>query len=113
MSVLGIKSYEQGRQSFEGTAKPVIWDDEEPPGDVYTEQLYRTVTTKGIVLVTFTPLQGMSDVVRGFLEPDSDEAREFKWVIQAGWKDVPHLDGEEKRALLASTPLHQIGRCGG
>src|SRR5206468_238259 len=27
---------------------------------------------------------------------------------QAGWDDVPHLDGEEKRALLASTPPHQI-----
>jgi phage terminase large subunit-like protein len=108
VSILGLKSYEQGRQSFEGTAKHVIWDDEEPPGDVYTEQLYRTVTTKGIVLVTFTPLQGMSDVVRGFLEPESDHAREFKWLVQAGWNDVPHLDGEEKRALLASTPPHQI-----
>ena len=63
-SLLGLKTYEQGRQSFEGTAKHVIWDDEEPPGDVYTEQLYRTITTKGIVLVTFTPLQGMSDVVK-------------------------------------------------
>lgn len=107
-SILGLKTYEQGRQSFEGTAKHVIWDDEEPPADVYTEQLYRTVTTKGIVLVTFTPLQGMSDVVRGFLEPDTEAAREFKWFIQAGWKDVPHLDGEEKRALLSSTPLYQI-----
>lgn len=107
-SVLGLKSYEQGRQSFEGTAKHVIWDDEEPPADVYTEQLYRTVTTKGIVLVTFTPLQGMSDVVKSFLEPETDAATEFKWFIQAGWKDVPHLDGEEKRALLASTPIHQI-----
>lgn len=108
LSVLGLKSYEQGRQSFEGTAKHVIWDDEEPPADVYTEQLYRTVTTKGIVLVTFTPLQGMSDVVKSFLEPEGEAAKEFKWFVQAGWKDVPHLDGEEKRALLASTPLHQI-----
>jgi phage terminase large subunit-like protein len=107
-SLLGLKSYEQGRQSFEGTAKHVIWDDEEPPGDVYTEQLLRTATTKGIVLVTFTPLQGMSDVVKGFLEPDSDLAREFKTHVQAGWKDVPHLDETEKRALMASIPPYQI-----
>jgi phage terminase large subunit-like protein len=98
-SILGLKTYEQGRQSFEGTAKHVIWDDEEPPADVYTEQLYRTITTKGITLVTFTPLQGMSAVVQGFLEPESDEAKAFKWWIQAGWKDVPHLDEAEKRAL--------------
>jgi phage terminase large subunit-like protein len=107
ISLLGLKSYEQGRQSFEGTAKHVIWDDEEPPADVYTEQLYRTVTTKGITLVTFTPLQGMSDVVTGFLEP-SEEAKRVKWFIQAGWKDVPHLDEDEKRALMATTPLYQI-----
>lgn len=47
-------------------------------------------------------------MVRGVLEPESNAAQEFKWFVQAGWKDVPHLDGEEKRALLASTPLHQI-----
>lgn len=107
VSILGLKSYEQGRQSFEGTAKHVIWDDEEPPLDVYTEQLYRTVTTKGITLVTFTPLQGMSEVVKGFLEPE-EAAKPFKWFVQAGWKDVPHLDEDEKRALRATTPLYQI-----
>jgi phage terminase large subunit-like protein len=106
-SILGFKSYEQGRPSFEGTAKHVIWDDEEPPMDVYTEQLLRTMTTKGVVLVTFTPLQGMSEVVTGFLEP-SEAARVFKWFIQAGWKDVPHLDETEKAAIKASTPLYQI-----
>lgn len=108
LSILGLKSYEQGRQSFEGTAKHVIWCDEEPPADCYTEMLYRTVTTKGIALVTFTPLQGMSDVVKGFIEPDTDKAKDFKWFVQAGWKHVPHLDEEQKRALLATTPLHQI-----
>ncbi len=107
-SILGLKSYEQGRQSFEGTAKHVIWCDEEPPADVYTEQLYRTVTTKGIALITFTPLQGMSDVVKGFLEPETDASKAFKWFIQAGWKDVPHLDETEKQALRATTPPYQI-----
>lgn len=106
-SILGLKSYEQGRQSFEGTAKHVIWDDEEPPADVYTEQLLRTATTKGIVLVTFTPLQGMSEVVTGFLEP-SEAAKGVKWFVQAGWKDVPHLDKDEQRALMASIPLYQV-----
>jgi phage terminase large subunit-like protein len=107
-SIVGLKTYEQGRQSFEGTAKHVIWNDEEPPADVYTEQLYRTITTKGIVLVTFTPLQGMSEVVTGFLEPASDAARQFKWFVQAGWQDVPHLDETEKQALMATTPPYQI-----
>jgi phage terminase large subunit-like protein len=107
-SLLGLKTYEQGRQSFEGTSKDVIWCDEEPPASCYTEMLYRTVTTKGIVMVTFTPLQGMSDVVKGFLEPETDIAADFKTFIQAGWKDVPHLDAEEQRALTATTPPYQL-----
>jgi hypothetical protein len=70
--------------------------------------LYRTVTTKGIVMVTFTPLQGMSQVVKGFLEPETPESAEFKTFVQAGWKDIPHLDPEEQRALMATTPPYQI-----
>lgn len=66
-SALGLKSYQQGRGSFEGTAQHVIWLDEEPPMDVYGECLIRTATTNGIVMLTFTPLDGVSDVVRQFL----------------------------------------------
>lgn len=66
-SILGVKSYEQGRGSFEGTEQEVIWLDEEPPLDIYSECLTRTMTTGGIVLLTFTPLEGMSDVVLSFL----------------------------------------------
>lgn len=107
-SLLGLKTYEQGRKSFEGTSKQGIWCDEEPPLDCYTEMLYRTLTTRGITLITFTPLQGMSDVVKSFLEPESDEAREYKWYIQAGWNDVPHLSEQEKKILIATTPPYQV-----
>lgn len=107
VSTLGFKAYEQGRQSFEGTAKHGAWCDEEPPQDCYTEMLYRTMTTRGIVYTTFTPLQGMSDVVRGFIEPDKEEAKGYKLMINAGWDDVPHLSEDEKRSLLATTPPFQ------
>lgn len=66
-SKLGFKSYQQGRGAFEGTAQHVIWDDEEPPMDVYGEQIIRTATTRGILMLTFTPLEGHSDVVEQFL----------------------------------------------
>lgn len=106
-STLGFKAYEQGRQSFEGTAKHFVWMDEESPQDCYTEALYRTMTTQGIIYTTFTPLQGMSDVVRGFLEPENEEAKKFKLMVQAGWDDVPHLAESEKMMLLATTPPFQ------
>ena len=69
-SLLGLKSYQQGRGSFEGTAQHVIWEDEEPPMDIHGECLIRTATTDGIVLLTFTPLDGLTEVALGFLPAD-------------------------------------------
>jgi|SRR5262245_52943459 len=65
-STLGMKSYEQGRGSFEGTSQHVIWLDEECPMDVYGECLIRLMTTGGILMLTFTPLEGLSDTVLQF-----------------------------------------------
>lgn len=65
-SVLGLKSYQQGRRSFQGTEQDVIWTDEEPPMDVYGEMLMRLMTTKGLAMLTFTPLEGWTDVVESF-----------------------------------------------
>lgn len=68
-SILGFKSYDQGRKKFQGTAKDVIWLDEEPPPPVYDECLMRLMTTDGMMIGTFTPLLGLSEVVLRFL-PD-------------------------------------------
>lgn len=76
-SVLNLKSYDQRRIAFEGNEQDVVWLDEEPPLDIYTECVMRTMTTNGLIMCTFTPLEGMSDVVMLYLEngkiPDSDD----------------------------------------
>jgi phage terminase large subunit-like protein len=69
-SSLIFKAYEQGRSAWQGETLHGVWFDEEPPMDVYMEGLTRTNATGGIVMVTFTPLKGMSDVVRLFLEDE-------------------------------------------
>ncbi len=107
-SQIGLKTYEQGRTSFEGTERDVIWCDEESPEDCYTEMLYRTATTRGIVYTTFTPLQGRSKVVNSFLDPENASAAKSKWYIKVGWGDVPHLTEEAKAELIATTPLFQL-----
>lgn len=73
-SVLSFKSYEKGREKWQGETLEGVWYDEEPPLDIYSEGLTRTNTTGGITIVTFTPLQGMSDVVLEFLTADQIEA---------------------------------------
>lgn len=73
ISTLGLKSFDQGRPKFQGTSKDLIWLDEEPPMDVYSECLTRTLDCGGMVLCTFTPLKGISEVVMKF-QPELDPA---------------------------------------
>jgi phage terminase large subunit-like protein len=69
-SFLGLKSFDQGRKAFQGTGRHVVAFDEEPPMDVYGEALIRTATVHGIVMLTFTPLLGLSEVVLSFMPAD-------------------------------------------
>lgn len=71
VSTIGFKSYDQGRQKWQGETLDGVWFDEEPPMDIYMEGLTRTNATGGITMITFTPLLGMSDVVSMFLGDDA------------------------------------------
>ena len=72
-STLSFKAYEKGREKWQGETLDGVWFDEEPPMDIYMEGLTRTNATNGITIVTFTPLQGMSEVVLLFLTPEELE----------------------------------------
>jgi len=74
ISMIGLKSYQQGRGSFEGTEQDGVWLDEEPPMEIYGECLIRTATTDGIIILTFTPLEGISEVVMQFILPGAKNA---------------------------------------
>lgn len=67
VSLLGFKAYDQGRKKFQGTAKHGVWLDEEPPSEVYDECMMRLMTTSGLMLCTFTPLEGLTDIALRFL----------------------------------------------
>lgn len=63
VSTIGLKSYDQDMKAFYGTAMDVIWLDEESPDLIYNECLLRTMTTNGIIYVTFTPLHGLTPFI--------------------------------------------------
>lgn len=68
ISELTFKSYVQEVDAFMGTSRHVIHMDEEPDNaNIYSECLTRTMTTDGIIMCTFTPLHGLSEVVLSFL----------------------------------------------
>src|SRR5215510_8333924 len=47
VSVIGLKSYQRGRESFQGETLDYLWFDEEPPADIFTEGLTRTNVNQG------------------------------------------------------------------
>lgn len=109
VSKLQFKSYDQGRESFQGEEIDVDWMDEEPPVDIYVECLLRTMTNNGLVMLTFTPLRGMSETVMAFLPGGKiqEKSEGSKFVVTATWDDVPHLSAQVKEELWNSIPPFQ------
>jgi phage terminase large subunit-like protein len=103
VSVARFKSYEQGRPKFQGETLDWLWFDEEPPMDIYSEGLTRTAATKGICFMTFTPLQGPTEVVNRFL----DEPNQYRTTITMTIDDAEHISPEEKARLVASWPVYE------
>lgn len=105
ISELTLKSYDQQREAFQGTNKDIIWLDEECDREIYVECLLRTMNTGGLVMVTFTPLLGVTEIVKDFLAAKADDSGKF--CVQATWDDCPHLSEAAKAELLASIPPYQ------
>ncbi len=106
VSRLSFKRYDQGRTAWQGPAKHVIWCDEEPPADVYTEALARLTATRGIIYTTFTPLKGMSAVVERLLRAaDGVTKADVNMTID----DAEHIPVEERARIIAAFPEHERG----
>lgn len=111
-STVTFKSYEQGRESWQAKPGISLLLDEEPPLQIYTEALMRTIAGEGRTILTFTPMKGVSDTVMNFLG-DHDilhptgKVGPGRYLIRATWDDAPHLSDEAKETLLHSIPLYQ------
>lgn len=103
ISRLSFKSYEQKRPKFQGSTIDGIWWDEEPEMDIYTEGNARWSATGGMSWMTFTPLKGMSGVVKRFLY----ESDEFRGYLTMGINDAKHMTPEAQRELLSKYPQHE------
>jgi len=99
-SSVAFKSYERGREKWQGAGLEVVWFDEEPDEDIYLEGLTRTNETDGIVYLTCTPLMGMSNVMKRFLMDRTAQ----QTIIQAGIEDAGHFTEAQRAQIVASYP---------
>lgn len=102
-STLYFKSYDQGRTKWQANTVNFVWFDEEAPEDVYFEGVTRTNATAGKIMMTFTPLKGMSAVVARFLLEESPDRATVTMTID----DAGHFTPEERAKIIASYPPHE------
>jgi len=104
-SLIFFKSYEKGREKFQGETIDWVWLDEEPPPEIYSECLTRT--NKGqlgqFIMTTFTPLKGMTTVAHDFYSRENPQKHLTIMTIY----DVDHYTDAEKESIVASYPEHE------
>lgn len=103
VSLIYFKSYEQGREKFQGETLDWVWLDEEPRDyGIYSEAKTRVQAgdngAGGIVYMTFTPLLGMSDVVKRYLVDKAAGTHDTNMTIE----DALHYTPERRAAIIAS-----------
>lgn len=105
VSTIIFKTYEQGWRKWQGTAPHVVWLDEEPEEQkIYSEAQTRVLTSHGIIMVTFTPLLGETELVQYF----NNDRPKGTWLGTATWDDAPHLDETAKKEQAARYSKHEL-----
>jgi phage terminase large subunit-like protein len=103
MSTIALKAYSQGRERFQGATIDYLALDEEPPFEIFTEALTRTNVTQGPVVLTFTPLKGVSSVVKRFIHDPSPDRNVTTMTLD----DASHYTAEDKARIIAQYPEHE------
>jgi phage terminase large subunit-like protein len=105
-TIISFKSYEQGREKFQGTGKRLIWFDEEPPKDIWEECFVRVEAGQQLdVILTMTAVKGMTWVYdRIYL----DTANPRLFVSEAGWDDNPWLTEDQKNQMSSGLSASAI-----
>lgn len=109
LSYLTLKTYDQGRERWQGATLDFVWFDEEPNDiSLYAEGLTRTNAGGqgvggGCVYMTFTPLLGMSKVVKRYLIEKAPGTH----VTQMTIMDALHYTPEQRERIIAAYPEHE------
>lgn len=96
-NIITFKSYDQGREKFQGSGKRLIWFDEEPPHDIWEECFVRVEAGQQLdVLLTMTAIKGMTWV---YDEIYLGTGNEDLFISEAGWDDNPWLTEQQKEQM--------------
>lgn len=98
-----LKCYEQGPKKFMGYRWDGAWCDEEPPEEIWSQVLRALLATDGIAYITFTPEEGVTQVVHAFM----NDIKPGQSLVQATWGDAPHMTPNRIKQKLDTLPAHE------
>lgn len=98
-SFLEFMSYDQDLDKFAGTSRHFVWFDEEPPKDIYTENLMRLLDVAGSQWITMTPVEGMTWLYDDIYIAATEN--ENITVVEVGQEENPHLNHAERDMFLS------------
>jgi len=98
-----FQSYESGKEAWMGDNAHFIWLDEEPPSEIHSQALRAMVDLDGDLMMTFTPENGVTDIVRQYLQ----ELKEHQYLQNATWDDAPHITESVKKQMFDSMRPHE------
>jgi phage terminase large subunit-like protein len=105
-SSLHFKAYEMGVEKWQGRSVDVVWLDEEPSRELYSQSVTRTLDRRGMVYMTFTPEAGMTETVAAFV----NNIQDGQSLVNATWDDasekIHSLNGENGH--LSESVMKQI-----
>jgi phage terminase large subunit-like protein len=114
-SSLFFKAYEMGQEKWQGRSVDCVWLDEEPSRDIYSQAVTRTLDRRGMVYMTFTPEQGMTETVASFI----NSIKPGQSLDNATWDDATekvktvlngksgHLNEAVMEQILSSYSPHE------
>lgn len=87
-SMIRFKTYKQGRESFQADDLDGIWNDEEPPYDLYREMRMRLIDRDGEIIFTMTSLKGMTELMQELF--DDHDVVESQYCEHVG-EELPRI----------------------
>src|SRR6266542_1260086 len=100
-----IRTYDQPLSKHAGTSRHFIHFDEEPPEDVYKENMARLVDTGGLASITMTPVEGETWSKEEIFDKGGNG---FVLVIEVDMLDNPFVADEEKHAYISTLNKEDI-----
>lgn len=94
-SFMEFLTYEQEVDKHSGTSRHFVWFDEEPPEEIYNENMMRLIDVQGSWYITMTPVEGLTWVFDRIYQSAKDGARSDVAIIEIDTDENTYISAAE------------------